>query len=422
MGDPEVQRVAPGGPSGWMPVIAGLVLGLLGIGLPMIGVTINLWLGFLLLAIAFALIAWGCWIWEGKSPRRAPLRIATICIFAVAYFSLVGIQIRAQYKKDHPTVSRTAPGTPKTEVDRDTGGKVIMTEWGGMPGGKVFANVTVESPPAPSLHLHMILIARVQDSAIDEMEDTRIEKSSLRDVIGQTIEITVSRQFQARVYRLKFAKAILVLLPGTVQPAQISKLSDVLRVGGTIMINNGFVWPVFPQTVPKAVSALPQQLGNGAHVGAQGRASGTVGGSVTQGPGSIAQIGGTGNTAIIGKPEWTITKNQQIEMRDILKGSVGRVRLDDQVFQPSSHLHATYLGWPFREAGWTIVDQPKNYAGDVCNPSPDWDCEGVGIWVRDKNSDLAKEVGRAFSSQNIPITFIEDASAAPDLVVILAPK
>lgn len=107
----EIQQVAPGGPSGWLPIIAGLVLGLLGIGLPMIGVTINLWLGFVILAIAFALIARGCWIWEGKSPRRKLLRITTIVIIALVYFSLVGMQMRAQYKKDHPPTPPIAPVT-----------------------------------------------------------------------------------------------------------------------------------------------------------------------------------------------------------------------------------------------------------------------------------------------------------------------
>ncbi len=156
MADSEIQRVATGGPSGWLPGIAGLVLGLLGIGLPMIGVTINLLLGFAVFAIAFALIAWGLWIWEGKLPRRARLRVITICVLAVIYFSLVGKQIRVQYRKDHHAQAAT-PATPTKEVGQpDSGGKVIMTGWGGMPEAKVFANVTVESPPASSLHLHMI--------------------------------------------------------------------------------------------------------------------------------------------------------------------------------------------------------------------------------------------------------------------------
>jgi hypothetical protein len=66
----EIQRVAPSGPSGWMPVIAGLVLGLLSMGLPMIGVTVNLVLGSILLAIAFALVAWGFGYGRGN-PRAA---------------------------------------------------------------------------------------------------------------------------------------------------------------------------------------------------------------------------------------------------------------------------------------------------------------------------------------------------------------
>ena len=108
----ETHRIASGSPSGWLPVIAGLVLGLFGIGLPMIGVTINLTLGFAVFAGTFALIAWGCWIWEGKFPRRKPLRIITICIFAVVYFSLVMVQISSQYRKDHLPVYQTAPSQP----------------------------------------------------------------------------------------------------------------------------------------------------------------------------------------------------------------------------------------------------------------------------------------------------------------------
>jgi hypothetical protein len=109
---PKIQRVAPGGPSGWSPVIAGLVLGLLGLGLPMIGVSVNLVLGGVTLFMAFGLIAWGCWIWEGKSPRRTKLRVVTICMIALAYFSLIGYQIRNQYKKDHPPVLPHSPASP----------------------------------------------------------------------------------------------------------------------------------------------------------------------------------------------------------------------------------------------------------------------------------------------------------------------
>ena len=132
----EIQRVSSGGPDGWLPVIAGLVLGLLGIGLPMIGVTINLWLGFVILAIAFVLIAWGCWIWEREWPLRKVLRIITICAFAVVYFSLVGVQIRAQYKKDHsvippapplPVITTPAPPIIQTATDSPCANQVAQS-------------------------------------------------------------------------------------------------------------------------------------------------------------------------------------------------------------------------------------------------------------------------------------------------------
>ena len=145
-------------------------------------------------------------------------------------------------------------------------------------------------------------------------------------------------------------------------------------------------------------------------------------GSINQGPGSIAQVGGTGNTAIIGEPEWTITKDQQTKIRDALKNLTGRFRLDRLMNSPSSYVHAGQLGWPFQKAGWKYADYDKPTLGSICMPSPSWDCQGVGITVRDKTSALAREVIDAFTSQNIPINVGEDGSIDPDLVVILAPK
>lgn len=80
---------------------------------------INLRLGFLILAIAFALIAWLCWIWEGKSPRRKVLRALTICFLAVGYFSLVGVQIREQNMKDHATPTGEQTQTPPLVINQN---------------------------------------------------------------------------------------------------------------------------------------------------------------------------------------------------------------------------------------------------------------------------------------------------------------
>lgn len=120
MGD-ETQRTAPEAPNGLLQFIAGVVLGLLALGLPMIGVTINLVFGSIILALTFGLIAWGCWIWEGRFLRSRTLRIITISLAAGVYFSAVGIQIRAQYKKDHPVVQPSPPAvvvTPSPSINQ----------------------------------------------------------------------------------------------------------------------------------------------------------------------------------------------------------------------------------------------------------------------------------------------------------------
>jgi len=84
-------------------------------------------------------------------------------------------------------------------------------------------------------------VTRVQDSSKDEMEDTTIEKSTTLPMAGQTIELGVTQDFLQRAHQWKFVRVILVLLPSTAQSDQISKLSDVLKVGGQIAVNNSFV-------------------------------------------------------------------------------------------------------------------------------------------------------------------------------------
>jgi hypothetical protein len=53
---------------------------------------------------------------------------------------------------------------------------------------------------------------------------------------------------RSRAHQQKFVRVILVLLPAKIEADQISKLSDVIRVGGQIAINNAFVMPTVKQT------------------------------------------------------------------------------------------------------------------------------------------------------------------------------
>src|SRR5258708_1355482 len=128
---------------------------------------------------------------------------------------------------------------------------ITMSEYGSEPGSKIYATIRVESPPPSDAPFHLLLATRVQDSTVDEMEDTQIGKSSLLPVTGQTIEVVVPQRFLERAYQLKFVRVILILLPAPIQSDQIAKLSDVIRVGGQIAINNSFVMRVLP-VVPKA--------------------------------------------------------------------------------------------------------------------------------------------------------------------------
>lgn len=98
---------------GRWPLIAGFILALLSLGLPLIGVTVNLLLGSIALIGAFMLLAYGFWKWEKSSRWHWVWRIATIMITAIIFFTLVGHQIFTQYKRDHPKKVTLNQVTPK---------------------------------------------------------------------------------------------------------------------------------------------------------------------------------------------------------------------------------------------------------------------------------------------------------------------
>src|SRR5579859_2765997 len=87
--------------------LSGLILALLIWGLQLIGVTVNVWLGGLVLAIAFGLMVYAFWIWEGASLRwHKALRIGTIVAATIIYSWLIGGQIVQEWRKEHPVIVR----------------------------------------------------------------------------------------------------------------------------------------------------------------------------------------------------------------------------------------------------------------------------------------------------------------------------
>lgn len=83
----------------------GLFLALAALGLPLIGVTVNLWLGGTLLLFAFLFLIRAFWIGPTGKSLSAGLRILVLIILAVPYFWFVESRIKKQYTADHQSGS-----------------------------------------------------------------------------------------------------------------------------------------------------------------------------------------------------------------------------------------------------------------------------------------------------------------------------
>src|SRR5258708_11403105 len=95
--------------------LLGVAIGLIPAGMGMIGVTVNIWFGAVLLLAAFCFVVRAFWMWEKSSKWHVVLRTITVLVAATAYCFLIGMQMLAQYRKDHPTtVATTTPKTSET--------------------------------------------------------------------------------------------------------------------------------------------------------------------------------------------------------------------------------------------------------------------------------------------------------------------
>ena len=94
--------------------LVGLVLALVIWGLQLIGITINLWLGAIVLAIAFVLMTRVFWIREGLRKRNIFWRVLTVCVAAILYAGSIAWQIRAELRKEHPVAIVKSSEPPPT--------------------------------------------------------------------------------------------------------------------------------------------------------------------------------------------------------------------------------------------------------------------------------------------------------------------
>jgi len=70
-------------------------------GTQLAGVTVNVYLAAIVLLLAFACIVYAFWIWEGASRWHWLLRLGTVCLTSIIYFSLAGKQVVSEWKKEH---------------------------------------------------------------------------------------------------------------------------------------------------------------------------------------------------------------------------------------------------------------------------------------------------------------------------------
>jgi hypothetical protein len=123
-----------------------------------------------------------------------------------------------------------------------------------------------------------------------------------------------------------------------------------------------------------------------------------TGNAITQGPGSIAQVGGIGNTAIIAAPsDWTMTPDQQNALINAFSRLTGRIKIIPLLGDLGAQTFADELRGAFHKANWTI---DMGSFAFVCNPkfSPGWDCYGLDIQVHSRNSKQASAIIAALSS------------------------
>jgi hypothetical protein len=113
-------REQPPSTAAKIALVSGLVLGLLPWGLGLIGVTVNLPLGALILFVAFSLGVYAFWIWEHSSQWHVILRVLTVSLAAIVYFGLVGMQIHREYKTEHVQTADIAskPNDPPTTKEK----------------------------------------------------------------------------------------------------------------------------------------------------------------------------------------------------------------------------------------------------------------------------------------------------------------
>ena len=123
----RIVAVSPG--QAKQPIIlflVGLFVAFVAMGLPLVGVNLNIWLGGLVLLCAFVCIVSAFWIWEYPLRFHRALRLSTILIATLIYLGLVGKQMVGEFRREHPEVAKRISHDPPFVAPKGPGIRVEM--------------------------------------------------------------------------------------------------------------------------------------------------------------------------------------------------------------------------------------------------------------------------------------------------------
>jgi hypothetical protein len=99
--------------------LVGLCLGLIPWGLSLIGITLNFWLGLILLIASFGFLAHVFWIlvqWPNT------WRVGTLILAAAAYFGFIGLLLRMQHQELTPSPAPHVSLSPTVPLQQESTG------------------------------------------------------------------------------------------------------------------------------------------------------------------------------------------------------------------------------------------------------------------------------------------------------------
>lgn len=212
--------------------------------------------------------------------------VAAVLIVAAGYWMIVRLG-----KPD--TVQTPAPEPPKEQVSQ----RDAVLGWGAATQTSMYMTVNTAKITAP-VGYRIFVSCRVGDSHIDALEDARIIKSATFPIDGQikTIQVELTQEFLTRLMPHGEVQIFLVVVPPSVTPESISKLSDVASRGGVVWVGGGI--NVTPTVTKPRKPRKPKPQPN-VQIEQHGAGGGAVGGDVKPAPCTNTAIGGVGTTQSI---------------------------------------------------------------------------------------------------------------------------